>query len=65
MPTFRIVFRDKERDPVQISAYQVMGNKPTDKGDSYTFRNDPDDIVAIFPKEEVLYIRCINKSNLQ
>ena len=63
MPVFRVVFKDKDRDAVQFSAFQVLGNKPTDKGDSYTFRNNPDEVVAIIPKDEVLYIKCINSTS--
>ena len=59
MPTFRIVFVG-EKAPLQICAFQVRGNQPEDKGDSYTFRNSPNEIIAIIPKAQVLYIKIVN-----
>ena len=35
----RVVFVNGEKRELLVEAHQVFGNKPDDKGDSYTFRN--------------------------
>ena len=56
--TYRIVFKNGEKQVLEVEATHVDGARSSDKGDSYTLRNGTR-TVAIAPKARVLYIEKI------
>ena len=62
MPTYRVVFVNGEKRELEVEAHKVVGNRPEDKGDSYTFESGSR-AVAVVPKSQVLYIEMVTESN--
>ena len=62
MPTFRITFIDGSQREVQ--AFKIDGNKPSDRGDSYSFMIG-NRAAAVVPKAQVKIIEKIDDGDTQ
>ena len=59
MPTYRIVFRDAEKQDLLVKAAVIEGHAATDTRDSYVFRVGRR-VVAVVPKNQVQYFEQVD-----
>ena len=60
MPTYRVIFVNGEKRELTVSCHKLEGHHETPTtGTCYVF-SDGDDIKAVVPKAQVLYIERVN-----
>ena len=59
LQTYKVVFRDEERQSLVVKASELEGHMATDTRDSYVFKVGRE-IMAVVPKCQVLYFERID-----